>query len=439
MVGVTYRFVVVHNWYSTLFAMLAIYAAVRVVETGSRTWAFIAGALAAATVLIEQSKGAGLCLGLLLGYVVLHLLRPVKTEFRLGAFVVGFIGPCVVTAVCFTSHHAFGIMLKDWFWPLQHYTQANRVFYGHLSWSDGVRNNLYTGPIAIRISEIITLSPLLIVPVLPLAGVAWLAWWIKQVWRGGDRSGEAAHYVLVSACAAGMLLCILVVRTDITDFMYLAPLWFVILAFLLTRRATRFRLLARLRPFALAYICLSFSALGFGLLLSVNGATVKTHARRGVIFTANEEHTVPAIQTAIPPGGQLLVYPYLPLYNYLTETTSPATLDFFQPGMNTLDQAQGMVQALEESQTAWVLFDPEFVTKITDVWPHTELKTIVEDPVGVYLAQHYRICQILRAGPGLSFQLMTLKDRPCGSVTVSSPMKPVNKSTHVRRPLFSKS
>lgn len=414
IIGVTYRFAVVHNWYSTLSAMLAIYAAVRLLETGSRSWAFLTGSLASATVLIEQSKGAGLCAGFLLGYLILHFLPREKTEFRLVASMTGFIWPCLLTVLYFGSHHALGVMLQHWFWPLAHYTQANHVPYGHLSWSEGVRNNLYAGPIALRISEIIALSPLLIIPILPLAALVLLAWWTRQIWVTRELTRQTAHYVLVSAMSAGLLLSILIVRTDITDFIYVVPLWCVILAFVLDRpHSDNFPSLQRLRPYALAYFCVSFGALGFALLLSVNGAPVRTQTRRGLILTANEENTIPALQRLVPADGQLLVYPYLPLYNYLTQTHSPARLDFFQSGMNTREQAQSIIEALESGQTPWVLFDPAFVGRIHDVWPRTPLGAIADDPVGLYIARHYRVCQLLRAGPGLTFHLMTLKNRSC--------------------------
>ncbi len=67
-----YRFLVLHNWYGTLFASLAIYAALRLWESQRSSWAFVCGSLAAITTLIEQSKGAGLCLGLVVGYLILR-------------------------------------------------------------------------------------------------------------------------------------------------------------------------------------------------------------------------------------------------------------------------------------------------------------------------------------------------------------------------------
>src|SRR5438552_941777 len=67
-----YRFLVLHNWDSTLWAMLALYSAVRWLESGAWSWAFATGSLAGLTLMFEQSKGAGLCLGLAAGFLAVR-------------------------------------------------------------------------------------------------------------------------------------------------------------------------------------------------------------------------------------------------------------------------------------------------------------------------------------------------------------------------------
>src|SRR6266566_9371958 len=67
-----YRFLVLHNWDSTLWACLALYSAVRLMESPGRRWAFAVGTFVSLTFLFEQSKGAGLGLGLGLGLLAAH-------------------------------------------------------------------------------------------------------------------------------------------------------------------------------------------------------------------------------------------------------------------------------------------------------------------------------------------------------------------------------
>ncbi len=417
MVSVTYRFVVVHNWYSTLFTCLAVYAAIRLLESGQKSWAFLTGSLIALTILTEQSKGAALLGGFVLGYVILYCAprKPAVTLSGLWAFGVGLIWPWVPTLLYFASTHGLAVMFRHWFWPLNHYTQANHVFYGHLSWPEEVRESLYTGPLGGRIWECLTLSPLVIFPVLPLVGLAWLAVWTKQVWNQKHSSAGSGYYVLLSAICSSLLLSIFIVRTDITDFVYLAPLWYVVLAWIMQRRMSSYPLWQKLRPFLQAYIYIAFGMLGFALLLIVNGAPIKSQTRRGVLVTSTSETVIQGVQARVPPGDELLVYPYLPLYNYLTATYSPAKLDFFQTGMNTPEQAQSIIDSLQNRKTHWILLDPEFLTRIPYVWPHTPIAAIANDPVADYIVRHYEMCKVLPSGADSNFQLMALKTEGCGS------------------------
>src|SRR5205814_932007 len=61
-----FRFMVLHNWDSTLWACLALYCALRWVESSHSKWAFAAGSFASLTFIFEQSKGFGLCLGIVI-------------------------------------------------------------------------------------------------------------------------------------------------------------------------------------------------------------------------------------------------------------------------------------------------------------------------------------------------------------------------------------
>src|ERR1035437_4701424 len=95
-----YRFLVLHNWDSTLWACLALYCAVRLLEMPSRKWAFALGLFTSLTVLFEQSKGAGLCLGLGMGLLAIWFLqgrRSLLNRFEFLAFVIGFAGPIAIT------------------------------------------------------------------------------------------------------------------------------------------------------------------------------------------------------------------------------------------------------------------------------------------------------------------------------------------------------
>ena len=410
IVGASFRFLVLHNCYSTLFTCLALYASIRMIETSSTAWSFATGTFAGFTFLTEQSKGGGLVLGLLLGFL---LIKTVKEWPRRFAFAcAGFLWPVLLTFLYFWTQHAFGEMLSSWLWPLHHYTAANHVPYGWQNWSDSTRDVvLRTGPLPLRIAKIIAVSPAFIVPVLPILGIGILVYWIRSS-RNAPPEQNAAYYLMTGSAMAGLLLSVVFVRADILHFMYLAPLWYIVLGWVLGAPAAS-RLLSRARPLLIAYFAAAFGMLGFAVLLASTGSHNWLQTRRGLVTTGAPDSVMPFIQTQVPPGDKLLVYPYLPLYNYFTDTISPSRYDFFQPGMNTPEQAQEIIKSLQETNTRSVLFEPWFPEKFANSWPETPVSAIAHDPVADYISKNFRICEMLESPEHWRFHYMVRKGLPC--------------------------
>jgi 4-amino-4-deoxy-L-arabinose transferase-like glycosyltransferase len=421
--SVSYRPIVLHNWYSTFFAFLAIYATIRLWESETKGWALVAGLLIAVTTLIEQSKGAGLCLGFVTGYLILLIFAKHKLVdgAALAFLALGFVVPLIVTFVYFGSTHSVGAMLQAWFWPLDHYSGVNKVSYGYQDWSDAARERmLFTGTAWVRIVEILAISPCFVVPFLPLLGIGWLVYASIQLRKTKSNRSENEYHVLIEGFVMGLLVSILVVRTDISHFMDLAPLWYVVLASVLGATNVQSSLLRSLRPWLTTYVVLAFGLMSLALLLNTNGAHNYIRTRRGVIRTRDEDTVIDYVQARVTAGDELLVYPYLPLYNYLTATRSPARLDFFQSGMNTPEQANEIIQSLQSHEVHAVLFDPGFSETFAVSWPNTPLSAVVTDPVSDYIAHNYRVCQPLSAALGWQFQYMVRKAESCDSISTET-------------------
>ena len=412
-----YRFLVLHNWYATLFASLAICAAVRLWESQKPHWAFACGSLAAITILIEQSKGAGVCLGLVVGYFILHFFGRERTPWnsRLAAILAGgFLWPWLLTFAYFGTEHAVAAMVQDWLWPLHHYAKVNSVFYGNQNWSEATRHAIFhSGPLWSRIFKALAISPGIVVTLLPLIAFGWLVY--ETVWRRRKDADLAngGYYVIVSSALSGLLISVLAARADITHLMYLANLWYVVLAWILQGGASRSWLLRKMRPYLIAYVCIAFGLMGFALLLRVNGAQNHIQTRRGMVSSPAEDSAVPYVDGHVARGGELLVYPYLPIYNYLTATRSPARVDFFQPGMNTPEQAREIIDSLLSHPRAAILFDSDFSDLLASTWPKTPLADVVSDPVGDFIVRNYRVCQGLVTSSTRRVQFMVRKEKSC--------------------------
>jgi hypothetical protein len=414
--GSGFRFLVLHNWYSTLLSCLAVYAALRFLENGKAVWAFLCAWCASLTFLFEQSKGAGICVGLALGVAILHFSgrMPRLNKAHINAIALGFAGPLLLTFAYFSAHNATGIMVRCWIWPLNHYTQANHVPYGFQNWTDNARAAIFhSGPLWTRVVKFLAVSPNLVIPVLPLIALGLLLYLVTQVWRGKTLSPRAEYYILVCSTLSGLLASVVITRADILHFVYLAPFLYVVLAWILGGSDLGSRWLHVLRPYLSLYVAIAFGLLGMAILLQATGARNRIETRRGVITTGGKDSVLEYVQSHVEAENHFLVYPYLPLYNYLTATLSPSGYDYFQPGMNTRKQSLQIVASLESPPAKAVLFEPWFAEKIANSWPGTPLGAIADDPVGDYISRNYRVCQLLSSSDGWRFQYMVRKDDKC--------------------------
>ena len=431
-----WRFLVLHNWDSTLWACGALYCALRLVDGNGLAlsagvaagikpgatsahwgWAFATGSFMAVTILFEQSKGAGLLLGLFLAFVILIWLDRPRVSFTPRvwlALVVGLAWPFILTFAYFGSQHAIGAMLADWEWPLHHYTRANTVPYGYQDWSDEARAKMFhSGSWGMRVLVLFIVSPCFFIPALPVLAVVLVACWVRQRARGELSPARAAYYVVCCASFVGLLTSILAVRANIIHFVYLIPLLYLVLAWLMDGADQPGVLMQSLRPVIAMGVFVTFSAVGLAFVVTSRDARHGMETRQGWIRIAGEDSVLPYIQAHLPPGSQPLIYPYLPLYYYLTATSSPVRYDYIQPGMHSTEQVTEVIAELTQHPPKAVLYNITFNEVIANSWPNTPLPAIAREPISEYLLQNYRPCAVLRSAAGWPFLYMVEKHAAC--------------------------
>ena len=417
------RFVVAHNWESTLLACIGLFCAVRFLESRGRVWAFSAASFVSLTAMFEQSKGAGLLLGVVLGFLLINKLgdsqERLLTRPTLIAIVVGLCWPTAITLAYFASQHALLDTLAAWFWPLQHYSGANRVPYGYSNLTEEGRQALFgTGAWSERLLKIMVFSPPLWLPILPLFGTALLPRLVLGKLRRRTLDADWAYYVLISATISGLLVSMLVVRLDYPHFVYLHPIFLIVLAWLIDGRGIRSRAFARMAP--LLGFCLAVSLLTMGTALLVR-TRANNHliTRRGPITTQLRDDLAPYIERHVPAGEQILIYPYQPTYYFLTRTNNPTRYEYYQAGMHTSAQLENMLSDLRAHPVRVVLYDPSFADHIRVSWPNTPPSALASDAVADYIAREYRMCKWLDSAASLGspehfrFLFMIRKDLPC--------------------------
>jgi 4-amino-4-deoxy-L-arabinose transferase-like glycosyltransferase len=412
-----YRFLVLHNWDSTLWACCAIYSAVLFVEERRNRWFFAVGLFSALTVLFEQSKGAGLCLGLAVAFASICLLSDGKgiiTRRSVVAASWGFALPFMGVFTYFARQNAMSPTLADWFWPLHHYSAANRVPYGYQNWSDETRHLLFaSGSVSERVIKSFAISPCFWIPVLPLVAVGLLGYWTWCVRRTRNADRKTQSYIVVCAAMTGLLLSVVLGRADIIHIMYLQPLNCLVLAWCIEASDIPVRLPRCARFIVHWYAIAALVTFSMPPLFAALSAQNEVMSRRGLLKMSKKDNVVDYVQARVPAGNRILVYPYLPLYYYVTSTLSPSGYDYFQLGMNTPEQASEMLEQIRSQNTEVVLFEIGFTEKISHSWPGTPLSSISRDPVADYIARNYRSCMPLTSSAGWRFLFMVRKDLAC--------------------------
>jgi 4-amino-4-deoxy-L-arabinose transferase-like glycosyltransferase len=410
------RFVVMHNWDSTFYACLSLYCAVRLLESPSTRWAFAAATCTSLTALFEQSKGAGLLLGLGAGFLMITMISDQSTLFtrgRLIAIAVGLALPFLLAAVYFASRHAFSTMLASWFWPLQHYSGANRVPYAYDNMAGEGRRELFnSGSTGLRLFAMLVYSSLSWVPLLPIIACALLVRLVFRQWRPIPVGPEWAHYVLVSSTITGLLLSVIAGRADYFHFIYLQPIFFLALAWLLGGRNIRNPFFTRIAPAVGFCAAMSLLTLAAELFFATRaGNSVVT--RRGTISTGGQDTVIEYVQAHVAPREKILIYPYQSTYYYLTQTSNSTSFDFYQPGMHTDQQLREMMEEFTAHPTRVVLYQPDFADRIHKAWPNTSPAAYASDPMAEYITREYRECITLSSPTEWHFLFMVRKNLSC--------------------------
>ncbi|MGA2475434.1 MAG: glycosyltransferase family 39 protein [Terriglobia bacterium] len=414
-----WRFMILHNWDSTLWACATVYCAVWLLQAPRWGWALATGSFASLTVLFEQSKGAGLLLGLGLGLILLVLFARSTLRLSGGHWValgIGLAWPFALTIAYFAAHHGLPAMLADWFWPLHNYSKANSVPFGYMAWSDQTRQRLFgSGYWLVRAIVLFTVIPSFIIPVLTVIAIILLIYWILEAKKGALAKDRAAYYILVCSSLAGLLASVLVTRADVLHFTYLIPPLYLVLAWVMDGADIRGHLIRSIRPLVSLGILIMFTTLGMAFLVKIRSAKTIIDTRRGAVLVESSDAILEYVQTHVPAGSRILVYPYLPLYYYLTATFNPTSFDYLQPGMHTHQQEQDIIHQVSADRTSVIVFQPSFNDSIAASWPKTSLASLASDPVADYILANYRPCRVLVSAFEWDwrFVFMVRKDLSC--------------------------
>jgi 4-amino-4-deoxy-L-arabinose transferase-like glycosyltransferase len=416
------RFVVIHSWDTTMAAFLALSCAVWFLRRPNHWLAMLTGWFTAMAILFNQARGLGFLLGLALAFPLLWW-KLKRREMRAVHFITmatTIVLPLLITVVFFALCGSFRPMVDCLLWPLHNYSAANHLPYGYITMSTASWNQLFfRAAWHERAMHYFILSPIILICALPIF-IVLVAFWCVLSRRDDLDHEHVSVAILCGAVVFGSILSTLVARPDFLHITFVAPLFFFLLPWVFAVWAAPFRSLRKLEPLVVVYIVIAFAAYGLTLVWPQRNSGVLLETRRGAVRTSSADAAVSFIQENFPPGSKLLVHPYLPLYSFLTRTSSPLYYDYLQAGMHTRKQFHDAATQLAQLRPESVLFEPGFIQRIPPSWPNTPVSDMIQDPVADYIIQNYRVCRVLGPDSEVPFLFMVRKNLDCETVLANA-------------------
>jgi hypothetical protein len=318
-----------HHWFTTLFSMVAIWAALTNVEDAHyrSRWSLIAGTAAGTAAMVTPTRGALVMLAALTALLDLRRNRPQLIAYVLG----GALAPVGLSAYLIW-HHAFVAAIYDVIqFTAERYASIQGVPFG--SWA---------GP-----------QNFLLVYLFPVAAVLTLCACVRD-WRA------FLHDRLLRLCAAfglaGFAGCF--PRPDISHIGFAAPLAFPLLACCVSRFTRLWRPAYRYAAAGVAISLCAPSAYYFSRISEkvLHAEVVPTPRGSVVLLGRPEESDLLARIVATPYGEAYFFYPFMPMLPFLTERRHVSKYDVLTPGYTLPSQYRDACISLMQ-QASWVVID----------------------------------------------------------------------------------
>ena len=336
-----------HHWDSNLFALLSFSVFLVWLDNPGRWLAVAAGALAGVTTLFMQQKGLILLFSFLL---ILYLVRRKQLDFKASAarLLVGYGGVVAAVALAFYAAGALPeLVYANIEWPFTHYSSVNAVPYGYglnewfwNAWC-GLLLPVFSPPVAYSMASVLA-APFLVVAALPAILLALAI---------AARSDACNRTTLPFWIAGGALWVSEIHRSDVTHLIYGSPLLLILCMSLWQRRQ------GRAWRYGIRVLAASIVLLAAFNALVAQAARTKIVTRRGVVYVFIDDAALEFLDNQIHPGEEVFIYPYYPMYYFLSATTNPTRFSILLYHNNTDTQFQEVISALERRKVRYVLWD----------------------------------------------------------------------------------
>ena len=302
------------------------------------------------------------------------------------ALVVLLSGFAMVNAVALAWFWAAGglpsLIYANLIWPLTNYSSSNVVPYGldfrQLYWS------AFTTSLTPVFSRVMAdaVSAVLCLPFVAVMGLPLVLAGCAAAFRRSAFNRNTLPY-WIAGCALWLSE---MHRKDLHHIVWASPL-LIVLAFSYCRQ-----LRGKWTKPALQTVTVSAILLASLNPLVALLANHKVVTRRGTMYNAFPQDTVLEYLNAhMAPGEPLFVYPYSPLYYFLSAASNPTRYSILMYNTNTEQQFREVTQTLETAKVRYVVWDRSFPSWVKKGFPSFRMPPRDDLIIEPYLLAHYRV------------------------------------------------
>jgi hypothetical protein len=334
-----------HHIDSNCFALLAVVCLVAWLDSKKNSLLAAAGALAGIAAFFLQPKGA-LLLGAVLVWLWLQRKRSGSSPLLLaGLPIAGFTAVGALGLGYFASQGALGSLIY-WTYSFlrQRYTASNAVPYAQglqETWSFFV-----TQPDGLHwpsAAAALLLVPLLLSAALPLLVPAMA---LGYKWK------SVTPEITLLWLAGWAIFASEIHRMDLHHLAYGEPLLILLFVHMLAGyRASFFRVVAA--ALTVCAVCLA----GFCWIAVAAKPAISTRAGRAAIFGPGSDRVTQFLDSHTQPGEEIFVYPYAPLFYFLTGTANPTPFTGLLYNFSLPEHFQQVEDTLDRRRVRYVVWD----------------------------------------------------------------------------------
>jgi len=313
-----------HRWDSSAFALASIAVCVAAAQSESRRrWLVASGVLIAGAALATPSVG-------LVGIVTLVWLRKRAGWYLLGASSAG-----LAAGAALWLSGILPAFVQQLQWLSRNYSSVNVMHYGAIIGGYGA---LFEGAgaweLPVRFCVVFCLALPAILPLVALAGGAL---WLRA----------SIPYLLLCLVA---LVVSTYPRSDVAHLAYVSALPYAVTGILIYR-------LVPARPRAWLVIFVGVWAAVFALQSQLPRRLVPLDTPvGGVRASVAEAPALRELLSRVQPRQSLFVYPYKPLFYFLTQAENPTRYPYLQAGLMTEEDVRIALSELKARPPEWVLY-----------------------------------------------------------------------------------